>query len=79
METKIQKWGNSNGVRIPNSMLKSLGIKTDDIIDIELVKDTIVISKPRKHITFEERAVGYSIMEDNEEYGWGDPQGKELW
>ena len=31
MEAKIQKWGNSVGIRIPSSILKSLNIKTNDI------------------------------------------------
>ena len=35
MEAKIQKWGNSDGIRIPSSILKSLNIKTNDIINID--------------------------------------------
>ena len=27
METKVQKWGNSSGIRIPSSILKSLNIR----------------------------------------------------
>ena len=36
METRIQKWGNSSGIRIPSSILKSLNIKTNDILNIVL-------------------------------------------
>ncbi len=35
METRIQKWDNSDGIRIPSSILKSLNIKTNDILNIE--------------------------------------------
>ena len=35
MEVKVQKWGNSSGIRIPSSILKSLNIKTNDIVNIE--------------------------------------------
>ena len=37
MEIRIQKWGNSDGIRIPSSILKSLNIKTNDILNIEEV------------------------------------------
>ena len=30
MESKLQKWGNSAGIRIPSAMLKSLNINIDD-------------------------------------------------
>ena len=34
MEARLQKWGNSDGIRIPKSILKSLNIKTNDILKI---------------------------------------------
>lgn len=48
MEARIQKWGNSDGIRIPSSILKSLNIKTNDILNIEKQDDKIVISIPKK-------------------------------
>ena len=45
MELQLQKWGNSNGVRIPSCFLKSLGIKTQDKIEMTLENDKIVIAK----------------------------------
>ena len=48
MEARLQKWGNSAGVRIPSSILKSLNIKTNDILNIEQEEDKIVISIPKK-------------------------------
>ena len=35
MEARIQKCGNSDGIRITSSILKSLNIKTNDILNIE--------------------------------------------
>lgn len=56
MEAKIQKWGNSVGIRIPSSILKSLNIKTNDILNIEQEEDKIVIRIPKKKkISLEER------------------------
>ena len=48
MEARLQKWGNSDGIRIPSSILKSLNIKTNDILNIEQVDDKIVISVPKR-------------------------------
>lgn len=48
MEAKVQKWGNSVGIRIPSSILKSLNIKTNDILNIEQEEDKIVIRIPKK-------------------------------
>ena len=45
MEARLQKWGNSDGVRIPKAFLQSLNLKTNDKIIIEQVDDKIVISK----------------------------------
>ena len=48
MEAKVQKWGNSAAIRIPSSMLKSLNIKTNDILNIIQEDDKIIISIPKK-------------------------------
>ena len=45
VEIRIQKWGNSDGIRIPSSILKSLNIKTNDILNIEQEDDKIIINK----------------------------------
>ena len=47
MEAKLQKWGNSDGIRIPSSFLKLLNLKTNDIIDINFEQDKIIITKPK--------------------------------
>jgi len=35
MEVKIAKWGNSNGVRIPASILKELNIEENEPYDVK--------------------------------------------
>ena len=45
MEARLQKWGNSDGIRIPSSILKELGLKTNDIINLEQVENKIIISE----------------------------------
>ena len=48
MEVKLQKWGNSYGIRIPSAILKSLNLKQNDIILLEQIDDRIVMSIPKK-------------------------------
>lgn len=48
MEAKLQKWGNSIGIRIPSNILKSLNLKQEDILEIIEVDDKIIITKSKK-------------------------------
>lgn len=34
MKIRIQKWGNSYGIRIPSNIIKSFNIKVNDVLDI---------------------------------------------
>lgn len=83
MEARIQKWGNSDGVRIPSSILKSLNLKTNDKVDLIQEKDKIIISQPqKKHKTLEERFAEFRNLPNEEKcsletYDWGDDLGKE--
>ena len=83
MEARLQKWGNSDGIRIPSSFLKSLNLKTNDKVDLTQEKDRIIISKPKKrHLTLEERFEMFESLPNNEKgsvelYDWGEDLGKE--
>lgn len=83
MEARLQKWGNSDGIRIPSSILKSLNLKTNDKVDLIQEKDKIIISKPkRKHKTLEERFAEFEKLSNEERgtvesYDWGSDLGKE--
>lgn len=83
MEARLQKWGNSDGIRIPSSFLKSLNLKTNDVVELMQKEDTIVISKPKKkHLTLEERFEMFEELSNDEKgvvesYDWGEDLGKE--
>ncbi|MCM1053767.1 MAG: AbrB/MazE/SpoVT family DNA-binding domain-containing protein [Ruminococcus sp.] len=83
MEAKLQKWGNSNGIRIPNSYLKSLNLKANDMVELTQEKDKIIIAKKKKqHLTLEERIKMFKEVSDEEKgnveyYDWGEDLGKE--
>ncbi len=83
MEARLQKWGNSDGIRIPSSLLKSLNLKTNDKVELVQEKDKIIISKQKKkHKTLEERFAMFEKLSNNEkgnieDYDWGEDLGKE--
>ena len=83
MTTTIQKWGNSQAVRLPKAILESLFLKENDIVEIIAVNDSIVISKAirkrRAKISLEERFKDYAGEYVCGEYDWGDPVGREVW
>lgn len=78
MRSKLQKWGNSQGVRIPSSFLKEIGLKENDNIDISVDRDSIIIKKDN-YKSFDEIIEGYNgdyVCEEFEPY---DVRGNELW
>ncbi len=80
MTTTIQKWGNSNGIRIPKAILEQLGLDTNSNIIMTVSKDKLIIEKPtRKHKTLAERFADYTGEALSGEYDWGEPQGEEIW
>ena len=80
MEARLQKWGNSAGVRIPSSILKSLNIKTNDILNIEQEEDKIIISIPKKQkISLEDKFKEYYGKNLAKEFSWDENVGREIW
>ena len=80
MEVRIQKWENSDGIRISKSILKSLNIKTNDVIKIEQQDDNIFISIPKKEkILLADRFNEYNGDNLSKEFSWDESVGKEIW
>ena len=48
LEAKLQKWGNSDRIRIPSNFLKLLNLKTNDKVDLNYENEKIIITKPKK-------------------------------
>ena len=82
MISKIQKWGNSQGIRVPKSLLDKCQIAIGEELEI-LVNNGEIIIKPCSKIRgkYDLRDLVNKIPEDYEtkEEDWGKPQGKEAW
>jgi antitoxin MazE len=79
MQATIQKWGNSQGVRIPKAFLEALGMMENDTIELNRVDDSIVISKVNKELTLDDIFKDYDGDLKAEDYDWGMSMGKEVW
>lgn len=80
MESRIQKWGNSNGIRIPKVFLDALNLKKDDLVEITKEEDRLIITKSVKSKeTLQERIARYDGPNLCEEFEWDEAVGRELW
>lgn len=80
MEIRLQKWGNSDVIRIPSSILKSLNIKTNDILNLEQVDDKIIISvSKKKKISLEKIFMEYQGKNLAKDFSWDENVGREIW
>lgn len=80
MVTRIQRWGNSLGLRIPKSMAEEAGVEEGSQVDVSMDGDRLVI-RPVRPVKYELRNLVSQIREDNihEEIEWGPPKGREVW
>ncbi len=81
MQATIQKWGNSQGIRIPKAFLEALGMMENDLVELTRVDDNIVIKKVKKQndLTLDDIFKDYDGESAAENFDWGSPVGKEVW
>ena len=80
MEARLQKWGNSLGIRIPSTILKTLNLKTNDKVKLVCEDDKIVISKSNNDkISLEEKFKEYNGDNLAKDFNWDTPRGREIW
>ena len=77
-QVTVRPWGNSQGIRMPKTILDKLNIHSSDTLQIEVVDETIVLRKIFKHKTFEERLAEYDGEISVCDFEWGEPVGREL-
>jgi antitoxin MazE len=78
MTTKLQKWGNSLGVRIPKEIVKKTKLKEGKDVSVRSIGDTIIITKAKKE-TFDELTSKITPKNRYKELYWGPATGNEVW
>ncbi len=83
MVTKVQKWGNSQGLRLAKQVLEETQISIGDPVDVSTRDGVIVITPIRRNVRG-----GLSLQElvsripknyRPQEVEWGEPVGREAW
>lgn len=82
MVTKIKKWGNSQGLRLPKHVLEDTCLEVGDEVDV-LSRDGIIVIAPVRRARGKHslKSLIASIPKGHagEEIAWGDPVGREAW
>ena len=80
MQAQVKAWGNSQGIRIPKDILKEANIFVNDVLNVNVSNGQILLTKPFRHKTLEERAADFGGKLDLDgEFDWGHPTGREVW
>lgn len=78
MYTTIQKWGNSNAIRIPKVILEMVDLNENDKVEIKVKDGNLIIVPVRKHRMLRERIAEYKGDYKCSEWATGKPEGKEV-
>jgi len=82
MHTKVQKWGNSHGIRLARDVMQDVGLRVGDEVEI-VVRDGVVVVAPRRsargRYRIEDLVAQMPPDDGTEEVDWGEPVGKEAW
>jgi antitoxin MazE len=54
MSAKIQKWGNSLGVRIPKTIIDKMNLGENSAVDVEYKNGNIIISAAQKKFSIDD-------------------------
>ena len=82
MLVKVQKWGNSQGIRLSKEVLAEANILVGDALEIVATKEQIVIKpirKIRRKYDLEDLVSQIPSNYEVQEEDWGSPIGLEVW
>ena len=82
MFAKVQKWGNSQGLRVPRDILKKASISIGEEVDISVEKGAIIVKpaiSPRGKYRLKDLVAKMPAKYSPIEEDWGQVHGKEVW
>lgn len=81
MPTKIQRWGNSQGLRIPKEVLSEARIEIGDEVEVRVVDGKIVVTPVRfvrGRLALADLVAAMPADGSVDEVDWGAPEGDEV-
>ena len=82
MQAKIQKWGNSQGLRLTKDLLQRARLEVGDEVEVSVKDGALIIAPARKirgRYKIEDLVANIPENHQPEEVDWGEPSGKEVW
>ena len=78
MQAVIQKWGNSQAVRLPRAVLNAANMQENDAVSIDVQENLITLRKLPRRRTLDDLFAGYSGDYRPAEYDCGADVGLEV-
>lgn len=75
----LQKWGNSQGFRIPKALIESMNWGDNKEFSLTSQQDKLIIEPVKKRKSIEELFEGYHGKYEPAEMDWGENAGNEIW
>ncbi len=79
MHTKIQRWGNSLGLRIPKAFAEETQVKAGSIVDIAVEGNELVIRPLRRRYDLASLVKAITAKNVHDAVESGSPVGREVW
>jgi antitoxin MazE len=77
--TQVSRWGNSLGLRLPQSVAREARLGEGDTVDVSVENGTIVIRPSRPRYSLDELVRRITPKNRHQESDWGGPFGGEAW
>lgn len=82
MVTKIQKWGNSQGLRLAKKVLEDARLAVGDDVDVT-ARDGLIVIAPARRVrgrqSLKDLVSRIPTAYNANETDWGQPVGREAW
>lgn len=79
MRSRISKWGNSLGVRIPKALGAELDFQDGSEVEISVQNGALIITPVSSNYHLEDLVQGITPENRHSETDWGNPSGSEVW
>jgi antitoxin MazE len=80
LQTKVQRWGNSLGLRIPRAFAAEAAVEAGAAVELSLRDGDLTVSRPRRpKYRVDELVRTVNAKNLHGEVDTGDPVGREAW
>jgi antitoxin MazE len=79
IRAQLVKWGNSQAVRIPKTVIEQAHLHEGDELEIQVQEGRITIESLHPKPTLQSLVAGITRKNRHREQDWSKPVGKEVW